>query len=341
MKKRKERETAGWAYNARSAVSGFFYNISVKIHEHLPHKKNTALGVRKRNNMIFYCLLMIFPVAQFCVFWIGVNTNSILLAFRSYDALTGIYTWVGFENLSNAFYDLVHDPVMLTAAGNSLLAYFWGLVAGVSLGILFSYYIYKKRALHGIFKVLLFLPSVISSMAMSIMFNYVVERAVPEIVAWITNSEVGDGLISNPDSAFTTILIYGIWFGFGGNVLMYVGAMSGISDSVVEAAQLDGAGPAREFFSITLPSIWPTISTFLIVGVAGIFTNQMSLYNFFGGSADSNLYTFGYFLYKETVSATTSRYPYLSSMGILMTCVAAPLTLGIRKLLDKLGPSVN
>ena len=81
-------------------------------------------------------------------------------------------------------------------------------------------------------------------------------------------------------------------------MLMYSGAMSGVSDSVIEAAKLDGITPIREFFYIIVPLIYPTLVTFLVVEVAGIFTNQMNLYNFYGLKAEYSLYTFGYFLYK-------------------------------------------
>ena len=65
------------------------YELKVKIHNVL-HKKQKVrkIGQRKRNDIIFYCLMLVLPVTQFCIFYIGVNFNSILMSFRAYDYAT-------------------------------------------------------------------------------------------------------------------------------------------------------------------------------------------------------------------------------------------------------------
>ncbi len=308
--------------------------------EEPPRKKHMSVNRSKLNDLVFYCLLMAFPVAQFCVFWIGVNGNSLLLTFQNIDGLTGEITWVGLSNLKTALVDIVTDPSLVTAIKNSLILYVSSTAIGVSLALLFSYYITKKYPLHDLFKIMLFMPSIISAIAMTVMYNYIVERAIPELISLLTGVQE-DGLLTRQSTALATLIFYAIWFGFGTNVLMYLGAMSGVSDSVVEAAQVDGAGPAREFFSIILPSIWPTLSTFLVTGLVSIFTNQMNLFTFYGGRAPEDLFTLGYLLYAWTQGGSRAEYPYLSSIGIVFTCVAVPLTLCARKLLEKFGPSTD
>ena len=66
---------------------------------------------------------------------------------------------------------------------------------------------------------------------------------------------------------------------------MYSNAMSGIPQEIVESAHLDGATGINEFWKITLPMVYPTLSTFLITGVAGLFTNQINLYSLYDVSA--------------------------------------------------------
>ena len=115
--------------------------------------------------------------------------------------------------------------------------------------------------------------------------------------------------------------------------------MSGISESIIESAQLDGVTPFKELVLIVLPSIWSTFVTFMVSAVVGIFTNQMSLFTFYGTNADVSLYTFGYYLYRGAKIGTSSDYPYLSAMGLLLTAVALPITLFTRWSLKKFGPS--
>ena len=66
----------------------------------------------------------------------------------------------------------------------------------------------------------------------------------------------------------------------------------------------------------------------------------MNLFNFYGLKAEYSLYTFGYFLYKEIQSVNISGYPYLAAMGLVLTAVAVPLTLIVRKVLETVGPKV-
>jgi ABC-type sugar transport system permease subunit len=292
----------------------------------------------RQKDLIFYCLMMIWPVAQFCVFYIGVNFNSILLSFQDIDIVNGTTTWT-FDKIIQAFQDMTSSKNLLIAAENSLVVYFLSLVIGTPLGLFFSYYIYKKMPGSSAFRVLLFMPSIVSGIVMVAMFQFFVEQAVPQLWKDVFGIEIR-GLIENPDTRFGTILFFCIWSGFGTSVLMYSNAMSGISQEIVESAHLDGATGIREFISITFPMIFPTLSTFLITGVAGIFTNQFALFSFYGGGASPEIQTYGYYMYMKTKNATSeAEYPILSAMGLWMTVVAVPLTLVVKWLLEKFGPS--
>lgn len=119
--------------------------------------------------------------------------------------------------------------------------------------------------------------------------------------------------------------------------------MNGINDSIVEAAHLDGCGTMREFISITFPMIFPTFTTLFIVNIAGIATNQINAYLFYGLDVPPNCYTLGFYMFKDLVTGTAglSEYPYLSAMGLVMTVVVTPIVLVVRKLLIKFGPSAE
>ena len=136
-------------------------------------------------------------------------------------------------------------------------------------------------------------------------------------------------------------MFYNLLVGFGVNVLMYSNAMSAISEEVVEAAHLDGATGIKEFWFVTLPSIYPTLVTFIITGLAGMFLNQYNLYSFFGSGEHFGLQTYGLYFYVQTLLADGSRaeYSQISAIGLWLTFIALPLTYGVKFLLEKFGPS--
>lgn len=300
----------------------------------------TKKGLKKRQKeFLFFICLLALPLAQFCVFYIGVNFNSLLLTFRNYDFEKG-YSFAGFDNISRVWHSLTSDPALIYSVRNSLIVYAAGLLIGTTLALVFSYFIYKKAPLAGLYRVVLFLPSIISSIVMVTLYKYFCEEAIPGIYQAITGKTMS-GLLSDSNTSFGTLLFYLVWTGFGTQVLMYTGAMSNVPESLSESAKIDGATPLREFFSITMPMIWPTFVTFVVVGIAGIFTNQLNLYSFFGTGANVMDYTIGYYLYRATLKGQLPEYPYLSAMGFIFTLVAVPLTVAVKTLLEKFGPRVD
>ena len=88
--------------------------------------------------------------------------------------------------------------------------------------------------------------------------------------------------------------------------------------------------------------IFGTVSTFLVAGIAGIFTNQMNIVAFYGTNIpDPSWHTLGSYIYTESLKGSASggaAYPFLSALGIYLTLIAAPITLIVKKLLQKYGP---
>ena len=300
--------------------------------------KNVSRRLKERNRKIFYYAMMALPLLQFFIFYICVNINSVVLAFKQYSVTEG-EKFVYFDNFSDVINGLFNEPMLTQSFINSLKVWGATLLIGTTLALVFSYYIYKKCFGNGLFRVILFLPQIISSIVLIVVFRYFLTEFVPALMKpW--DVKVPD-FLDETKTAWTTVLIYALWTGFGTSTMMYVGAMNNISDSIVEYAKLDGFSPLQEFVHITLPMIYPTLVTFITVGLAGLFTNQMNLYQFFGGSAEPQLYTVGYYMYVKIQSAGRADYPFLAAFGLVMTFISAPLTLIVKKLLEKYGPRVD
>lgn len=291
----------------------------------------------KKKEYIFFGVMMIIPMIHFLIWYIGVNGNSISLAFREYDFTKNQYVFAGLENFKNVITDFATSPEMAVIFKNSLVVYVIGLLITLPLTLLFSFYLYKKFFGHGVFKFILYLPSILSSIVVVTIFTYFVERFIPGLVQMITGKEM-QGMLSNPDSRFFMIVFYNIWIGFGANMLYYLGSMNAIPPELVEAARIDGVSLGGEFIHITLPMIYPTITTVITTGVVGIFTNQLSLVTFYGTNAASELQTIGYWLFSDTLKAQETQYPYLSAAGLIITLLVAPLTFLIKYLMERLGP---
>lgn len=307
-------------------------------------KKSKNQNSQKRVDLIFCLLILLIPTIQFFVFYIGVHFNSLMLAIQDYDVETGKYFFVGFDNIANVFKDFATEEVMIKGLRNSLLFYLVNLLVGTTLAVLFSYVIFKKIPMYGALRVMLFFPSIISPIVLVLLFRNFVGTTLPYIIQSITGAEEAPlGLLSNPDTQFGTLMFFTIWVSFGSPVLLYSGAMSGINESVIEAAKIDGVNSVQELTKIVLPLIYPTFVTFITAGVAGILSHQMSLYSFFGTRQISyDMYTVGYYLFRQTALISgNAGYPPVAALGIVLSIFTIPVALTVRWLLNKFGPSVE
>ena len=288
-------------------------------------------------DLIFYSVMLAFPILQFAVFYIGVNGRAILYSFQEIDVYG--HATPSIVPLRNAF-NLLTTPTMWKMVGMSLLAFVLTYFIGTSLALFFSYFIYKKLPLNKMFRVFLFLPSIISSIVLATLFKYYIESAIPAYSATFFHKTM-EGLLANSNTRFLIIIVYNLLMSFGTSVLMYSNAMSGLSNEVVEAARIDGCNQFKEFFHVVLPGIFPTITTFAITSVAAIFMNQIALFSFYGTGAPTDVQTVGYYIYVQTVNAENNeaQYPLISAIGLLLSMVAIPTTILTKYLLEKYGPS--
>jgi len=291
-----------------------------------------------KKSLPFYIIILIWPVLQFAVFYIGVNFNSFLLAFQNIDTYNNVTTFT-FDNITNAFNLITTDPAMRETIINSLISYGLSLVNGIPLGLLFAYYIFKKWPLAGSFRVILFLPSILPVIVSVTIYMYFVENALEFVLKEYFGKTTPLGFLSNPDTRFGAVLFFAIFTGFGTSVLMYTNKMNSIDPEILEAGKLDGASGFKEFWYIVLPLTYPTLTIFLYTGIITIFTSQLNLYSFY--SSRSSIQTIGYFLYVSTQRAqgNVSLYPAVAAYGLIFTCVAVPLTFIVKFLLEKFGPS--
>ena len=290
----------------------------------------------KKGDVFFYAVLLLIPIIQISIFYFGVNAQSFLLAFQTKNEASQ-FVFDASKNW-NTFVSDIKSPIFWTYIKNSFLVYLCTVLAGTVLAAIFSYYIYKKRFLSNFFKFVLFLPSLLPAILLVIMFKGFVGKGVPAYLNFLFGIDysVTGGNIFQHENNLTLIIItlYSIWISFGSQVLVYTAAMDQISPEVIEAGKLDGTNSFTEFVHIILPSILETVGTFLIVGIASIFTNQNNLFNFYGGGGPSEHYTIGYWLYLK-LKAGDGNYPYVSFIGLVFTAVIIPLTFLLRKIITK------
>lgn len=296
-------------------------NISKK-----EYRKRRVSDPARTKDMIFCIAILALPIVNFLIFNLMQYVTMIRLAF------TPTYPEMGiFGNFINFFNKFTKDPNMLIGIKNSAIFYGLGWLM-TPLALFASYYIYLKRPGTKYFQFMLMLPSMVAGMVWIMVYKYFVDLVLPDLMGW------SEGLLTNGDTKFLALVLYSVWFALGSGLLIYTGMMGSVSEDVREAGRLDGMNRMHEFWHLMLPAIYSVFVINTVSGLIGFFTNQGSVFEFFGLDGPTNCYTIGYIMF-QSVMGVSKDYGFNSAGSIIFTLIVAPLALLLKHLMLKYGPS--
>lgn len=179
--------------------------------------------------------------------------------------------WVGLQNYKTILFD--GDSTFYNQFRNGLKNTF--IFVGLSVPILIVLPLliaaaleHKKVKLKGVIQSILYVPGLISISAAALIWLLIFNKQLG-IAGNVFGSDVA--WAANQPYAWIIIIVITVWGGVGGNMIIYRASINGVAKDLYEAADIDGAGAVRKFFSITLPSIrFPVIYTFVMT-TAGAF----------------------------------------------------------------------
>lgn len=298
-------------------------------------KKRVYSKRKKASDMRFYCTMLAFPLLQFVIMWIGVNINSILLAFKEIN-VDYTYEWT-LNQFSRVLYDITADTAVREGLINSAIFWFFTTIVTFPTSLAISYYLYRNYKFAKYVKTVLFLPSVISGTVTAIVIYQLFDRAYPYIVNALFGKEVM-GLLTNPETQLVALIGYQTFYGLAGNFIFLSSAMSGIDPSISEAARIDGATAVQEFFQVTLPMIWPTLSIFMVTSIIGIFTGDYGMYTFYKVAGVTGINTMGCYFTRGLTEYGEIRWPYFSALGLVLTALSCLVVFPFRAYVNRKSP---
>lgn len=302
---------------------------------------------KKEKSALIFCLCMLaYPLLQWLVFYVYGNVNSVLLAFQKYDSTNAQFVFLPlgeiFNNFSNVISDLFNGSGLGSYVLNGAILHGLSLIIGYPMGLLFAYLIYKKCPGNKIFKVVLFLPTILSAMVIAMLFKYFIERAVP---AWLSDMGIKDMplLLMDPKYSFVTIICYTVFFSMPGALVINLSTISRIPEELIEYGKLEGISPFKEFLTIVLPLIYPLLEVQLLGVFVGFFTASGPLYALYAENADPSVMTFGYYMFTKVIGRNGGEayYGYTSAANLLIGLISIPIVYGTKWIFDRFDPQVE
>src|SRR5215216_1899674 len=221
---------------------------------------------------------------------------SFYLSFHEWNILEPEKPFVGLDNYAR----LLSDRRARQAIVNTLYYTVTSVPLTLFCGLLVALLLNNQIRGRGIFRTMYYLPVVTSAVAVAVVWK------------WIFNGDFGLinyyliqlGLISapirwltDPNLAMPSIIIVSVWQGIGGCMIIYLAGLQAIPDELYDAAKVDGAGPIRTLFSITIPLLGPATFFLLITSIIGAFQEFGRPYLMTSGGPAGRTTTIAYHLY--------------------------------------------
>jgi raffinose/stachyose/melibiose transport system permease protein len=206
---------------------------------------------------LFYGALVLFPFGQ-CI-WISLF---------DWDGLS-VASWVGLGN----YQELFTDPQLRSSFLHAGVLIVFFAVIPIATALLLAATLSRKARLRGrtFFRTVLFLPQVIASVVVATTWSAIYS---PDGMLNFLLRHVGLGALARPwlgdyGLALPAVGVIGAWVGVGGFLVMFMAGAQQISTDLYDAARVDGAGPLREFFAVTLPGLRGQLVVASTLGIIG------------------------------------------------------------------------
>ena len=230
----------------------------------------SRVGTRRKeclvNETIFLLpmLLCFIPVIIIPFFY------AIYMSFMRWNGISSEKVFIGFLNYINIFTD---DPGFWQAIWFSIRQTVAITIISNIMGLGFALLVSSlPKKIQGLPRTLLLLPNIMGGVIMGFIWRFIFQKVFLSLSQLPLLGFMGVSWLGEPRPAFWAIVIVSAWQYSGYTMIIYIAGLTGISSDIREAAILDGPSKAREFFSVTLPLIMPSVTICLFWVMVKTFT---------------------------------------------------------------------
>jgi raffinose/stachyose/melibiose transport system permease protein len=238
--------------------------------------------------LVIYVIVVVYPMVY-----------SGYLSFFKWDGVAPTKQFVG---LQNYFTLLFNDKVFWTALLNNAIWLVAALLIPTSIGLGLALLLNKGFRGSSIYRSVFYFPAILSLAVVGLIWNWIYLPdigLINQLLGGLGLGALQHNWLSDPNLALYAVMVAAAWNAAGLPMLLFLAGLQTINPEILEAAQVDGAGPVRRFFSITFPLLRET--TLIVLAITAI--NSLKVYDIiyamtYGGPANSTqvLSTWMYFL---------------------------------------------
>ncbi|MDR4947277.1 carbohydrate ABC transporter permease [Neobacillus cucumis] len=282
-------------------------------------KKRISAKKRNRTNYL-YILPAFLLMGVFVYYTIG---DTIYTSFFDWNGISPYKTFIGLTNYLNIF----KDPIFYISLKNTVIFLFLTIFIQMFLGLLIAVLLNANVKFKGVYKVIFFLPTVLSAAVISQVFRQIYNASNGELNNFLTSiglENLAKSWLADPDIALYSIASINIWEFTGFSMIMYFAALTVIDKSLFEAARLDGANFLQIMRSIIFPQLRFTHYSLIILGVIGALKTFDIIYLTTGGGPGRSTEFISTYIFKKAILEFNAGYS--SALSVILLLIALVVT---------------
>lgn len=223
------------------------------------------------------------------------------------------------------------NPSFIQSFGNTILLWVCNFIPQILLALLLAAWFTDHRSRvcgQGIFKVLIYMPNIITAATVAILFNALFGYPMGPVNDLLMSLGITDqpiNLLMSKQVSRGVVIFIQTWMWYGSTMIVLISGILGINPEIFEAAEVDGANRVQTFFRITLPNIRTILTYTLITSLIGGL-NMFDIPKLFqNGGPDNSTLTTSLFIYNQAFSGSYL-YNRAAAASMIMFVVIAILS---------------
>lgn len=235
---------------------------------------------------------------------------------------------IGAEN----YREMVADRVFWQSLWHTAYFYVITFTVQTALGFVFAALMHSRLRLGTLFKVIVFVPTVLAPAIMAPVFRQIFDADghLNRLLDAVGLDAVSRPWLADSTTAMGVVMVVTIWQWTGLTFILFFAAMSQIDPEVMEAARIDGAGNIRALVSIVWPSVRGTTAALALLGLIGALKTFDVPYLVTKGGPNHGTEFLGTYIYQVMVAEKHFGYAAAISVALLVLAIVGGVLMSIR-----------
>ena len=296
----------------------------------MEHTKSLRTGsMKKELKKYFPFYMFLLPAIMLVILFCYMPMEGLMIAFKDYKMARGIEgsEWVGLKH----FQALFSDPNFYRVLGNTLKISIFTLLTTFPITIIFTILVNEilNTKFKSVVQTITYMPHFLSWVVVGTFVYQILSPTGGVINAILIQLGILDKplyFMAQKDMFVPIYLIANLWKSTGYSIVIYLATIAGIDTALYDAASIDGANRFRRILHITLPAMFPTMCTMLILNIGSLVSVGFDpIFNLYNDATYQTADVISTYVYRKGM--IESRYDFSTAIGLFQNVVSLVLVL--------------